>query len=136
MSVELYVTSSAIRPLLCHLTENARKIELTNPIAINKLKTEMRNNLQSRYRSESIIPMLNHACFVDPRFKTMPFLGDSERENFHDHIVGEMESHILLLVTYSGQSGEQEASHGYRTTSKKAKDTLRPTSGRYVYQKR
>ena len=73
VSAELYVTSSAIRPLLCHLIENAHKIELTNPIAIKKLKAEMRNNLQSRYRSESIIRMLNHACFVDPSFKTMPF---------------------------------------------------------------
>ena len=34
VSAELYVTSSAIRLLLCHLTENALKIELTNPIAI------------------------------------------------------------------------------------------------------
>ena len=48
VSAELYVTSSAIRPLLCHLIENALKIELTNPIAIKKLKAKMRNNLQSK----------------------------------------------------------------------------------------
>ena len=100
VSAELYVTSSAICPLLCHLTENALKIELTNPIAIKKFKTEMRNNLQSRYRSESIMCMLNHACSVDPRFKTMPFLDDSERKILHDDIVGEMELLETLQINY------------------------------------
>ena len=40
----------------------------------------------------------------------MPFMDDSERKILHDDIVGEMESHMLLSATDSGQSGEHEAS--------------------------
>ena len=40
----------------------------------------------------------------------MPFSDDSERNILPDDIVGEMESHMLLSVTDSGQSGEHEAS--------------------------
>ena len=54
--------------------------------------------------------MLNRACSVDLSFKTMPFLDASERKILHDDIVGEMESHMLLSVTYSGPSGGHEAS--------------------------
>ena len=73
VSAEAYVTSSAICPLLCHLIENALKIKPADSVAIEKMKSEMKKKIQSRYQDHSTIQMLNKACFVDARFKSMPF---------------------------------------------------------------
>ncbi len=137
VSAEVYVTSSSVHPLLGHLTESALKIEPTNSVAVQRMKSEMKNNLQSRYRNESTTRLLNHACFVDPRFKTMPFLDTSKRKSLHDDIVGEMESHMLLSATdcTAAEPEDSESTDAELPAKKKPKTLLGQLLGDMFSQK-
>ena len=90
VSAQVYVTISAIWPILHHLRVQALRVVSSDSLAIQAMKKEMKQNLDGRYKSESIIEMLDKACFVDPRFKRMPFLSDSETTTLHNNIVEEM----------------------------------------------
>ena len=94
VSAEKYVTISAIRPLLHHLTENALKVEGSDSLAVQMMKKEMTKNLNSRYRGLGITELLNFACFVDPRFKSMPFLDEAQTQLLHDNVLAEMMKHV------------------------------------------
>ena len=93
VSAEKYVTISAIRPLLHHLTENALKVEGSDSLAVQMMK-EMTKNLNSRYQGLGITELLNFACFVDPRFKSMPFLDEAKTQLLHDNVLAEMMKHV------------------------------------------
>ena len=88
VSVEKYVTTSAIRSLPHHLTENGLKVEGSDSLAVQMMKEEMTKNLSSRYQGLGITELLNFACFVDPRFKSMPFLDDGKTQLLHDKCFG------------------------------------------------
>ena len=94
VSAEKYVTISAIRPLLHHLTENALKVEGSDSLAVQMMKKEMTKNLNSRYQGLGITELLNFACFVDPRFKSMPFLDEAKTQLLHDNVLAEMMKHV------------------------------------------
>ena len=94
VSAEKYVTISAIRPLLHHLTENALKVEGSDSLAVHMMKEEMTKNLSSRYQGLGITELLNFACFVDPRFKSMPFLDEAKTQLLHDNVLAEMMKHV------------------------------------------
>ena len=64
MSAETYVTISAIRPLMHHLTENALKVEDSDSSAIKAMKLEMAKNLTSRYKEPDVLKLLDFSCLA------------------------------------------------------------------------
>ena len=78
VSAVKYVTTSAIQPLIHHLTQKALRVEDADSLAIKSMKQEMAKNLQSRYQEPAVKELLDFVCFVDPRFKSMPFLDHHE----------------------------------------------------------
>ena len=58
------------------------------------MKQDMTNNLDKRYQQPDIAELLNLACFVDPRFKTMPFMDEAERGQLHDSVLLEVMMHV------------------------------------------
>ena len=84
ISGENYITVSSIKPLLYHLLNtdlNARDDDLG---AIKQLKETVKGNLQLRYQDSEASKSLDMACFLDPRFKELPFLSTVERTALHN----------------------------------------------------
>ncbi len=125
VSAEAYVTSSAINPLLHHIINNILKIQLDDSATIQKMKSEMKKNIQSRYKKDCIVDMLNTACFVDARFKSMPFLSKPEIKTLHNDIVEEMLS-LMPPPTNEEQStgSDNSVTDGQEPAVKKKKTLL------------
>ena len=68
------------------------------------MKKEMTLNLKSRYQSSRVSQLLDVACFVDPRFKSMPFLNEEEVRSLHEHIIDK----LLLYVDLQADEGDGE----------------------------
>ena len=94
ISAEKYVTISAIRPLLHHLINTVLKVEVSDSVAVKAMKADMARNLNSRYQEAAIVQLLDVACFVDPRFKAMPFVEEDQREILFDSFLGEVMVHV------------------------------------------
>ena len=92
VSGEKYVTTCAIQPLIHHLTR--KTLRVTDSSANNSMKHEIAKNLQSIYQEPGAKEMLEFACFVDPRFKSMLFLDAHEREALQETFVAEVMMHI------------------------------------------
>lgn len=95
MSAEKYVTISAISPLLHHLLNNVLKVEDSESSAVKKMKQDMASNLSTRYHEPAVAELLNLACFVDPRFKNLPFMDDDERKLLYDNVVAKVMMHVV-----------------------------------------
>ena len=48
----------------------------------------MKENLHGRY-TDTVLDLLNKAAYLDPRFKSLTFLTDSEKLRIEDHIIAE-----------------------------------------------
>ncbi len=55
----------------------------------------MANDLSTRYQAPAVAELLNLACFVDPRFKSLPFMKDDERDRLHDSILGKVMMYVV-----------------------------------------
>ena len=80
-SAEKYATISSIRPLLHHLVTTVLSVKDGDSSALQRMKRVMAENLQSRYSSAMAKKRLGISCFMDPRFKELPFLTSEERED-------------------------------------------------------
>lgn len=119
MSADTYVTISAISPLLHHLLHNVLTANESDSTAIRQMKQEMKHNLTSRYQAPDVAKLLNLACFLDPRFKNMPFLEDDEKEQVNEDIVMEVMKHVVPDPEESTQSTVKECQ--LEPSAKKAK---------------
>ena len=52
------------------------------------MKLKMKENLHGRY-TDSVLDLLNKAAYLDPHFKSLTFLTDSEKLGIKDHIIAE-----------------------------------------------
>ena len=68
--------------------------------------------------------MLNKACFVDARFKSMPFLSDFERKALYDAVVEEIESNMPLTNEDEPAGGDDFVPDGQEPSAKKKRKTL------------
>jgi len=66
---------SSIKPLLHHLLNDAAS---DDPSMIKQLKEAVKKKLEQRYQSPEVSKLLDVACFLDPRFKELPFLSVTE----------------------------------------------------------
>ena len=53
---------------------------------IKQLKEAVKKNLEQRYQSSEVSKLLDVACFLDPRFKELPFLSVTERSRLYNMV--------------------------------------------------
>ena len=70
---ENYITVSSIKPLLHHLVNTALNPGIDDLGAIKQLKQTVKQNLQLQYQDTVTSKLLDMACFLDSRFKELPF---------------------------------------------------------------
>ena len=92
MGKEKQVSFSAVRLFLykllsIHLIENP-----SDSNVMKQIKQVVKSELEDRYSDPHLMMLLNKACFLDPRFKSLSFLSDEDRKG------------VLLSV-------EEEAAH-------------------------
>ena len=79
------------------------------------MKKEMTLYLKSRYQSSRVSQLLDVACFVDPRFKSMPFLNEEEVRILHEHIIDKLLLYVDLQADEGGEEGEKPLTKKPRT---------------------
>ncbi|XP_062511236.1 E3 SUMO-protein ligase ZBED1-like [Corticium candelabrum] len=121
---EQYVTISIIRPLLHHLTENVLQLQETDSSVIKNMKRNMVSNLGSRYQSLSISNLLDCACFLDPRFKSLPFMSEDNRKKLHTFVLEEAIDHYESLNSDTEPAASEEKNEDQLPLPKKHKSEL------------
>ena len=71
---EKLVTISAVRPLLYKLLS----IRLIENVSDSSIAKEMKKILMADLKEHSDEGLLNWACFLDPRFKALAFMAESD----------------------------------------------------------
>ena len=92
---ENYTIVSSIKPLLHHLLNTALDPRSNDLGAIKQLKEAVKQNLQQRYQDPETAKLLDIACFLDPRFKELPFLSVVERTALHNLV---REEQLFTLI--------------------------------------
>ena len=72
LSGETYVSVSAIFPVLQHVYDLMAENEMDAP-KVKLMKAVILKDLKSRYEQEEQMKLVMKACFLDPRFKAVPF---------------------------------------------------------------
>ena len=86
------VTLSVVRPLLYKLT-NKHLIDKPTDNPLKKaLKKAVLDDLQIRYVDPCVEDMIDRACFLDPRFKLLPFLSEPRKRKIISDIKEEVEA--------------------------------------------
>ena len=108
ISGEEYVTVSALKPLFHYLVStlkdpsgDANDMESTKQVTvgstragtsssvadvIKKAQNAILNDLSSRYQNSLVVMLLCSASFMDPRFKSLPFISTDFRVEVHENI--------------------------------------------------
>ena len=69
LACEKQITASAVYPVLKHVRK-ALQIDETKDTALStQIKTTIWKDLENRYTDPDVVQVLNHAIFLDPRFK-------------------------------------------------------------------
>ena len=63
---------------------------MEDPVCIQHMKTEMKDNLRSHYNIPEVNRLLQVVCFLDPQFKRLPFLSSLEQTETHSAIQEEI----------------------------------------------
>ena len=105
---ENYTTVSSIKPLLHHLLNTALDSRSDDLGTIKQLKEAVKQNLQQRYQDSETAKLLDIACFLDPRFKELPFLSVVEQTTQHN-LVRE-EAAVMYTDILSAQKESQSSS--------------------------
>ena len=88
IGAQKWVTVSALRPLLYKLLKSHLVEKASDKRLAKKMKSEMHNNLNTRY-SDYLIVLLSKAAFLDPRLKSLSFLLPDEINELHQSITHE-----------------------------------------------
>ena len=88
LGAQKYVTISMVRPLLHKLLNNILKNSDSDSRLTKMMKLRMKENLHDRYTGP-VLDLLNKAAFLDPRFKSLTFVPDSEKDRTVDQITVE-----------------------------------------------
>ena len=97
---EKLVTISTIKPLLHKLLSKHLIEQPSDKTTLTKtLKNVILTDLNSRYNDTEVKNLLNKACLLDPRFKALSFLSQTEKTE----IISMVEEETLKMVTKSNQ---------------------------------
>ena len=104
IGAEKWLMLSAVRPLLHKLTCK----HLVSAPSDSRLKKTLKNavltNLKSRYTDPDVADLIDKACFLDPRFKTLSFLPESDRKR----VIAAVEEEAKCFFVPTPESTEQE----------------------------
>jgi len=76
---EKQVTLSAVRPLIYKLLGKYLHADPQDSRVKKEIKKAVKTDLENRYQDPQVEELLNKACFLDPRFKSLSFLPEVER---------------------------------------------------------
>ena len=105
MSTEKYPTISSVKPLLYKLLEKVLKVEDSDS-SISKQMKEIKSNLAGRYQSSELKTVLNVTTFLDPCYKELPFVSDSDKEK----VLEQVEEELLDMYSTSNRSSQDNKS--------------------------
>ena len=111
LGAQKYVTISMIRPLLHKLLNGIFKNSEGDSRLTKMMKLKMKENLYDRYTG-SILDLLNKAAFLDPRFKILSFIPDSEKERTIDQITIEAATCVSANETDNKCSNSRSSFRG------------------------
>ena len=75
------VSFSAVRLFLYKLLSVHRIEKPSDSNIIKQIKQVVKSDLEDRYSDPHLMMLLNKACFLDPRFKSLSFLSDENRKD-------------------------------------------------------
>ena len=79
MSSEKHPTISLILPLWHILQTNAEPVT-SDPVIIRRAKEAMKKDLEKRYKDPDVVNLLGKASMLDPRFKSLHWMKQEEKE--------------------------------------------------------
>ena len=102
---EKQVTLSAVKPLIYKLLTNYLRVTPEDSRVKKEIKKAVKMDLENRYQDPQVEEVLNKACFLDPRFKSLSFLLEAER-NFIISMVEDEVAEIRQAAAASEDSIE------------------------------
>ena len=87
MSTEKCPTISSVKPLLYKLLERVLKVEDSDSSISKQMKKEIKSVLAGRYQLKTV---LNVTTFLDPRYKALPFVSDSDKDKVLEQVKEEL----------------------------------------------
>ena len=97
------VTLSAVKPLIYKLLTNYLRVTPEDSRVKKEIKKAVKMDLENRYQDPQVEEVLNKACFLDPRFKSLSFLPEAER-NFKISMVEDEVAEIRQAAAASEDS--------------------------------
>ena len=106
MCSEEYPTAGGVFPILYSLVENHLQETDTDPVAIASFKKFVKTDLKARFKTATddkcrSIPMIS--TFLDPRYRSLPFLSEDQKQIVHDATVSRMDN-SAAADNFSGQN--------------------------------
>ena len=81
MGKEKQVSFLAVRLFLYKLLSVHLIEKPSDSSVMNQIKQVVKSDLEDRYSDPHLMMLLNKACFLDPRFKSLSFLSDEDRKS-------------------------------------------------------
>ena len=103
MSTEKYPTISSVKH---KLLERVLKVEDSDSSISKQMKKEIKSDLAGRYQSSELKTVLNVTTFLDPRYKELPFVSDSDKEK----VLEQVEEELLGMYSTSNRSSQDNES--------------------------
>ena len=119
---ERQVTVSAIRPLMHKLLTKYLNVTAEDSHVKKEIKKAVKTDLENCYQDPHVEELLNKACFLDPRFKSLSFLPEQERR------------FIRLLVEEEAAELRQAASENTTESSATESGPLRKKSKKLYWK--
>ena len=115
---ERQVTVSAVRPLVHKLLTNYLDITAEDSCVKKEIKKTVKLDLESHYQDTQVGELLNKACFLNPRFKSLSFLTEEERRYIRLLLEGET-AELRQVVSENTTESSATESGPQRKKSKK-----------------
>lgn len=98
-STERSPTISLIAPLQAKLLNETKDSPRVSPL-IREIKRAIHEDLSKRYSSEQEKQTLQKAAAFDPRFKSLPFLSEEDREGTYDRLTVEAAAQLEVILQF------------------------------------
>ena len=105
------MTLSAVRPLIHKLLTNYLQATPEDSRVKKEIKKAVKMDLENRYQDPEVEEVLNKACFLDPRFKSLSFLPEAQR-NFIISLVEEEVAELRQAAAASEDTTESTSTEG------------------------
>jgi len=117
MGKEKRVSFSAVRLFLYKLLDIHLIEKPTDSNIMKGIKQVVKSDLQDRYSDPDLMLLLNKACFLDPRFKSLSFLSEKDKKD----VIISVEEEAAQMAPTSTTLSEVETSGDEPGPSKKSK---------------